>query len=240
MKQSTVSSWDKVWQQNEKIGSYGCSIRRYAATKFKIYLYQKWGVELNNKVKVLEAGCGEGSLIVELVKSFNVQGHALDFSPQAIKRTEELAIENSVNVRCEEANILATPYKDNTFDVIISNGVIEHFTNPKEPTQEMFRILKPGGKLLLMVPNTYSYGVIDRLWQTLKGEWPFGYQKEISPSGLKKIALSSGFAVERVESILRPNFPQDREQMTRIVKHDNFYRKLFPKWGFFSWIVAVK
>lgn len=53
---------------------------------------------------------------------------------------------------CEELDITATPYKDNSFDLIICNHVLEHIIDDNIAMCEIFRILKPTGKAILQVP----------------------------------------------------------------------------------------
>jgi SAM-dependent methyltransferase len=45
------------------------------------------------------------------------------------------------------------PYPDNYFDVIYSKSVIEHFYYPEKLVQEIFRVLKPGGKVITLCPD---------------------------------------------------------------------------------------
>ncbi len=50
------------------------------------------------------------------------------------------------------------PYQDDQFDLITSNGVLEHVPDDERSLQELFRILKPGGTFVLTcLPNRYSY-----------------------------------------------------------------------------------
>ena len=48
------------------------------------------------------------------------------------------------------------PYEDNSFDYVFSKSVLEHFYYPEELVQEIFRILKPGGLVITMVPDWVS------------------------------------------------------------------------------------
>ena len=51
-----------------------------------------------------------------------------------------------------KADICALPFEDSTFDWILCNHVLEHITNDTKAMQELFRVLKPGGKALIQVP----------------------------------------------------------------------------------------
>ncbi len=51
------------------------------------------------------------------------------------------------------------PFEDNTFDVVVSAWVLEHLPNPKESFSEIYRVLKPGGKVVFLTPNVWNYNV---------------------------------------------------------------------------------
>ena len=52
----------------------------------------------------------------------------------------------------------ALPYPDEHFDTVISDGVLEHVPNDRQSLAEVYRIMKPGGRLIICcLPNKYSY-----------------------------------------------------------------------------------
>ena len=63
------------------------------------------------------------------------------------------------------------PYPQNTFDTVSSLGVIEHFLNPDKVMKEMYRVLKTNGHLILMTPNKYSFGILDKKIKILLKVW---------------------------------------------------------------------
>jgi SAM-dependent methyltransferase len=65
-----------------------------------------------------------------------------------------------------------TPYAANTFDTIISNEVIEHVDDDTQTIQEMARILKPGGRVVIFCPNRwYPFETHGHYW---RGTYHFG------------------------------------------------------------------
>lgn len=52
-----------------------------------------------------------------------------------------------------KADILALPFKDNNFDVIFCNHVLEHIIDDKKAMQELYRVLKPKGMAILQIPQ---------------------------------------------------------------------------------------
>lgn len=101
---------------------------------------------------LLEIGCGEGrgvDLLAPLASSYV----ALDKIETVIQSLSNKYKENS-NYKFIATNI--PPFKDltsNSFDTIVSFQVIEHIKDDKSFLQEIYRVLKPGGKALLTTPN---------------------------------------------------------------------------------------
>jgi len=111
------------------------------------YLYQSFNLSPN--MKLLEPGCGRGEFLLNFQKlGMNVQG--VDISMEAKDYSSKLKIEI-----CDVENE-ALPFQSNTFDVIFSKSFIEHLHNPEIYLQEAFRVLKPGGFLITLVPDWES------------------------------------------------------------------------------------
>ena len=98
---------------------------------------------------VLELGCGEGrgiDIILNKSKSFTAIDKISEITERlSLKYPEEKFISSSF-----------PPLKnieDNSFDTIVSFQVIEHISNDKLFIEEIYRILKPGGKALISTPN---------------------------------------------------------------------------------------
>ncbi len=156
-------------------------------------------IGLEEKSKILEAGCGIGYWVFWLSE----QGHeavGIDISDKAISIAKNYAKKNNIKA-CSflNADVRTIPFKKNYFDYIFSFGVIEHFKDPSSILSEFYRVLKPGGKIFISVPNLYSLHSLKRPIVRLLGRWGVGYEKSYSPMTISKTIEASGFTMSKCD-----------------------------------------
>ncbi len=104
---------------------------------------------------ILDVGCGTGILLQQLRqlgKGLNL--HGMDIAPEMVK-VARAKFGKSVELRQGSANSL--PYDDNTFDYVTCATSFHHYPNPDNSLREMFRVLKLGGKLVILDPFTNGF-----------------------------------------------------------------------------------
>jgi len=104
---------------------------------------------------ILDVGCGTGILLQQLRqlgKGLNLYG--MDIAPEMVK-VARAKFGKSVELRQGSANSL--PYGDNSFDYVTCATSFHHYPNPDNSLREMFRVLKLGGKLVLLDPFTNGF-----------------------------------------------------------------------------------
>jgi 2-polyprenyl-3-methyl-5-hydroxy-6-metoxy-1,4-benzoquinol methylase len=109
---------------------------------------------LRPNARILEVGCGAGLVTIALAR----KGHtvdALDATPVMLHITRNDAIEQGVQdrIRILSGDVHALPFKERTFDLVIAIGVIPWLHSERMALQEMQRVLKPGGYLLVTADN---------------------------------------------------------------------------------------
>ena len=105
--------------------------------------------------KMLEIGCGIGIDTVSLArKGFDIT--AIDLTESAITISRERAQKLGLPINYQVGNAERLDFKDDTFDVVYSFGVIHHTPNIKQAVREIHRVLKPGGKAYIMIYAKYS------------------------------------------------------------------------------------
>jgi ubiquinone/menaquinone biosynthesis C-methylase UbiE len=115
----------------------------------KLIQYLSGRFSIRPGLKLLELGCGRG----EFLKAFQNTGldcYGLDLSNYCSAKKLGL------NVKCADVSNMDMPYDDNFFDVVYHKSFLEHFYSPDRIMKETFRVLKPGGKVIILTPDWAS------------------------------------------------------------------------------------
>lgn len=128
---------------------------------------------------ILDLGCADGSFIAKAGEILNAIPYGLDLDKATIDEAIGLGVKA---VSHDLSQVL--PYKDKTFDLIFALEVIEHLFDTDFFVEEIYRVLKPGGYLILSTPNLAS---LNNRLRLLLGSYP--KYLEFSQSGAGHIHL---------------------------------------------------
>jgi arsenite methyltransferase len=101
---------------------------------------------------ILDIGCGAGvdTIIAALMLGPSGSVTGIDLVPEMLNRAKEnTSLVGAVNVEFMEGSAEELPFADNTFDVVISNGVFNLVVDKTKALGEVHRVLKPGGRFML-------------------------------------------------------------------------------------------
>lgn len=100
--------------------------------------------------KVVEVGCGTGFTTSEIVSTVSEENvTAVDLTPEQMRKAF-LRYPSSHFVRGDAENL---PFKSSSFDAAISAGSIEYWPNPQQGIEEMSRITRSGGRVVILAPR---------------------------------------------------------------------------------------
>ncbi|MCL4552751.1 MAG: class I SAM-dependent methyltransferase [Candidatus Marsarchaeota archaeon] len=164
--------------------------------------------------RLLEIGFGNGRTL-ELMKDLGWHVEGLDIDPVSVENAKGKGLSVRLGV------LEAQGYPNDHFDAIIMSHLIEHVHEPLQLLRECHRILKPGGRLVLVTPNSQSWG-----HKIFKDSWvgldPPRHLHLFAPILLRHIAEGMGFRKLRVSTSVngaRWIFPASRS-IQRLGKHD--------------------
>ncbi len=121
-------------------------------------------------LKVLDVGCGKGELLREIRTRYaNVELHGVDFSTARLREASHLI---GPQVALLEADIQeALPFPEAFFDQIMCTETLEHLKEPTRCLQEIRRILKGDGRVILTLPNATGFAPFHHLSSFVPGRW---------------------------------------------------------------------
>ena len=110
-------------------------------------------IEKNEGAHVLDVGCGGGGFsrqVADRVETDNISG--IDIVEKSVVNARKSNAINASVADCENP----FPLADSSFDIVVSNQVIEHLGNTDNFIKEIYRILRPGGVCIISTPNLAS------------------------------------------------------------------------------------
>ncbi|WP_079909443.1 class I SAM-dependent methyltransferase [Paenibacillus sp. 32352] len=184
---------------------------------------------LKDGMHILEAGCGPGFYTEQLldhwpgskVTALDVDGFLLD---QARNRTKDIPAHQ---LQFVQASIMETGVKDQTFDFIIVRLLFLHLYEPLKAAVELYRVLKPGGKLVIIDIDDGVFGTLSPEMESLPvimsklaaSQKKNGGNRHMGRA-LPRLLKEAGFIHVDLEAVV---------QHTEIAGKDGFSRQLDPK-----------
>jgi MPBQ/MSBQ methyltransferase len=141
------------WGEHIHLGHYGSPPQRkdfLTAKSDFVHEMVKWGGldKLPPGTTVLDVGCGIGGSSRILAKDYGFEVTGITISPNQVQRAQELTPQG-VNAKFQVDDALALSFPDNSFDVVWSIEAGPHMPDKAKYAQEMMRVLKPGGILMV-------------------------------------------------------------------------------------------
>ncbi len=150
-------------------------------------------LHLEGGSSVLEIGCGSGGYAMHLAKDVGCRVIGLDVNAPGVRNANELATTCGLSERarfeqCDASSKL--PFDDNAFDAVFANDVLCHIPGRLKVLCEMYRVLKPGGRMLfsdaLVVGGIISY-------EEIATRSSIGYYLYSPPGENERLAERAGF-----------------------------------------------
>ncbi|MFF3578273.1 class I SAM-dependent methyltransferase [Streptomyces mirabilis] len=167
---------------------YEAFFHRYDTAKYRLEPHIPRcldGLDLRGR-HVLEIGLGQGAEAEQLIRR-GARWTGVDLTDTAVRRTGmRLALRELPFEGLHQASVLDLPLPDESFDVVFSHGVLHHVPDIQRAQNEIHRVLKPGGELVVM----------------LYARWSLNYL--VSIGLLRRAALLAAHPLERLGALSEP------------------------------------
>jgi SAM-dependent methyltransferase len=132
-----------------------------------VSIAQRCGVDITNNI-VLDLGCNDGALSAGYLERGAKSVIGVDIDEKAIERAKKREPNPEISFRLSSTTSL--PLEDECVDRVICFDVFEHVSQPAAIVDECYRVLKPGGKLLIGTWGWY-HPFAPHLWSTMPVPW---------------------------------------------------------------------
>jgi len=128
---------------------------------------------------VLEVGCGAGDFAIHLALQ-KAKVTAVDFSAEAIEIAKQKSKKQNQQINFQVADAQSLPFANESFDLIFSCECLEHIPDPRKAVNELYRVLKPSGYLILSTENYSNAMILGWIVAWLRKE-PFNSGTHVQP-----------------------------------------------------------
>lgn len=145
---------------------------------------------------VLDVGTGPGVLVRGIAHAFpRLQVYGLDLSADMIQLARERTRQEQLNerVQFDTGDVRQLPYPDQSFDVVVSTISMHHWQELEQPLRELYRVLKPGGRLWIYDARFIKPEVVEKAQASTPfagtqmahqlisiGRWPFAIYRRFA------------------------------------------------------------
>ncbi|MEI7475057.1 MAG: methyltransferase domain-containing protein [bacterium] len=217
-------------------------------TAMKLFIEQ---VELNKEDNVLDVACGPGIVgcaFAEIAKKIT----GIDLTPDMITKAQQLQSDKGLNnISWDIGDVYNLPYKNNTFNKVISRYAFHHFINPELVLNEMIRVSKENGIICVADAATSpeknnAYNQVEKLRDP-------SHTRALTIYELEKLFIDKGFSdikiafyrlemdleeiirssimddqnIDKIKTIFQENLKEDKLDMNAYLKDDKI-RFSFP------------
>lgn len=199
--------WDRLWKDSDLpslIDPRNTSNGNYVFRRLDELFRATLSDALDKDLSLLEVGCAQSVWLPYFAKEFGFEITGLDYSEHGCEQERTILASAGIDGTIICGDLFSPPPSLlESFDVLVTFGVVEHFTDTAEMISKLAVFLKPGGRIITVIPN--MRGMCGRV-QKLVNEPVFRTHVPISRDELGKAHESAGIQVDSCMHTISMNF----------------------------------
>jgi SAM-dependent methyltransferase len=194
-----LDSFERIWQEWLRGENLDHRIREHLDQRRPMLDFLERSLErLAPGSAVLEIGAGTAIDTAWLSLRYpQLRFTATDLSASAIELARRIAGQMGARVELRLDDATKSDLGDASFELVFSQGVVEHFKDPRPIMAEQVRCLKPGGTLVVDVPQKFNPYTIYKHRAIARGTWQYGWETEYSLRQLRRLGKRLGLKAVR-------------------------------------------
>jgi len=195
--------WAGVGARFPDLGG-AASTRYYAANEERLFAEHLAPLEGLRILKTDLWDEAKNTRILAWAAHRGARAFGIDISEPTAALARAAFTRSSHPLRAAAGDVRALPFGDGSFDAVYSMGTIEHFDETEQAVCEMVRVLKPGGRAIIGVPNRHDPFLRPLMATVMQGLglYAYGYEKSYSRRKLREMLERAGLLVTDETAIL--------------------------------------
>lgn len=191
MYEKYAEKYNNIWNEWKTKQDFSREIERHRTNRKRFY--EKLKKHLSESERVLEIGCGSAiDTNIMASEKHEIDFFCMDISDNALSIAKKVSIKLKNKICMARGDVNKLFYKKESFDLVFSQGVVEHFSDPNQMINEQLYVLKKGGVLIINVPQKHTGYTLMKHWKIKKGTWEWGWETEYSYSRLRRLGKRYG------------------------------------------------
>jgi 2-polyprenyl-3-methyl-5-hydroxy-6-metoxy-1,4-benzoquinol methylase len=165
--------WDHVWDSgavSRPVDPHKSGIRHHVKRQFHRWYESHLGILRGSDISLIEVGCANSAWLPYFNSEYGFSVTGLDYSELGCAQAKAVLESAGVEGEVVHADMFNPPERlSSHFDVVVSSGLIEHFSETSTAVKALGTFLKPGGMMITVIPNMLGIAGLCNKWFNPKG-----------------------------------------------------------------------